>query len=461
MTDPAIITGRAPWRSGEVAADPNQVRDPSDQGDGRVEGGRSGRFPDRAARAAMAEVLQELHGISRTVPYGFEARTWQVTHPDFPGRQVAITHATMTVNLVAAPPVKGQGKAADPVTGRELVEFGARIQRELDASVNRQGPVQHRGQPHFLRLHVVSTDTEPSSTGDPSWIEDGSREQGDRSATPVRTIEVGRTRSGSNRRETRMQRAAAWLAGSSATRTDGTHGTDGNDATPGHDEFTLFLDTRAGELVHEIVHGFGVGDPGLGLPGRRRPARTIDLMSTPVAADGGVSPLSQESVIEVPCNASTTATATPRATTAPATPATPSTPTTRPTPARTGAWPRVCAAAPRPGRGQGLAGAVANDGPRKTPSRCRRVASGPAAIGLIAGSRHLRPTHLGSRHLGSTRLGSTRLGSRRLGSTRLGSTRLGSRRLGSRRLGLTTGRSPRWPGWAWPWTRCRVMESAS
>ena len=96
-----------------------------------------------------------------------------------------------------------------------------------------------------------------------------------------------------------MRRAAARLAGTSATRTDGTHGNDGTDATPGHDEFTLFLDTRAGELVHEIVHGFGVGDPGLGLPGRRRPARTIDLMSTPVAADGGVSPLSEESVIEV------------------------------------------------------------------------------------------------------------------------------------------------------------------
>ena len=214
------------------------MTDPSDQADGpatravwtRGAGSRTGLRGPRCP-----SVLQELDGISRTVPYGFEARTWQVTHPDFPGRRVAITHATMTVKLVAAPPVKGQGKAADPVTGRELVEFGARIQRELDASVNRQGPVQHRGQPHFLRLHVVSTDTEPSSTGDPSWIEDGSREQGDRSATPVRTIEVGRTRSGSNRRETRMRRLFARLAGTSATRTDGTHGNDGNDGNDGDD----------------------------------------------------------------------------------------------------------------------------------------------------------------------------------------------------------------------------------
>ena len=107
---------------------------------------------------------------------------------------------------------------------------------------------------------------------------------------------MGRTQSASSKREPRNQRLAARLTGTSAKRKDSK---DGKDAKPGHDEFTLFLDTQAGELVHEIMHGFGVGDPGLGLPGKRRPARTKDLMSTPVAADGGVSPLPDESMIEV------------------------------------------------------------------------------------------------------------------------------------------------------------------
>ena len=304
VTDPAIVTGRAPWRSGEVAADgegpvgPGRwsgrggpVPGPGGAGrDGRGTPGAARHFADRALRVRGPHLAG---GDPPRLP-GPSGRD----HPRHDDRQPG-GRATGQGAGQGSRPGHGQG------AGRVRCPDPARARRQREQAGPGPAPWP-AALPQAARRS--STDTEPSSTGDPSWIEDGSREQGDRSATPVRTIEVGRTRSGSNRRETRMRRLFARLAGTSATRTDGTHGTDGNDgndgndgedATPGHDEFTLFLDTRAGELVHEIVHGFGVGDPGLGLPGRRRPARTIDLMSTPVAADGGVSPLAQESVIEV------------------------------------------------------------------------------------------------------------------------------------------------------------------
>ena len=184
-------------------------------------GSRVAGSPDRAARAAMAEVLQELDGISRTVPYGFEARTWQVvTHPDFPGpsgrdhprhddRQPG-GRATGQGAGQGSRPGHGQGagrvRCPDPARARRQREHAGPGPAPWPAALPQAARrVHHR--------HRAILNRRPSS------IEDGSREQGDRSATPVRTIEVGRTRSGSNRRETRMRRLSARLAGTSATRT--------------------------------------------------------------------------------------------------------------------------------------------------------------------------------------------------------------------------------------------------